>query len=629
MNNLENGALKKLKDRLYKRGEVFIDRRNQTEMPHEIENVSVPTFWPEIRAPQNKGVMKKIVIFLFIFTVLAVASLVYFIFWGGNIISSRNIKMEIKGAPYADSGKAQSITFYVENQNKSVLETANLILEYPEGVVSMEGEQLKREIITLGEIKPNQSVNKIKDFILLGMENEEKQIKAVLEYRLADSSAIFTKKKDYSVKISKPAVGLSVSLPSQIHSRQEVEIKIEAVSNSDSNLKNLSLQAVYPSGFKFIQSEPKPVSGENTWLLGDIQPLQKREIILRGIIEGQDMDEKTFNAALGVMGEDGIFRVYGEGSGSLVVKKSPFNFTIFINGQDKEFESVNLRDSVRVSLQWNNQMPENIRDARVELEITGNAHKEDSIFASQGFYSTSEKKVIWNSSSAELLRNINSGQSGEVQCGFSAIDALPISGVNDKNFSILLKAKISGIANIAGAEGAEFIEETAKEIKVVSEISAQNGIFYNSGPFKNIGPLPPKPGQETTYTVVWSLGGNSSDVSSVKLSAFLPPYVRWLGEISPSGSKISYNERDGSVVWDVGFINAGSGVVLPRKEVAFKIGFTPNPGQEGSSPTLVEKGSLEGHNNFTGGNFQKEISALNIVLSGDSGYKPEYGRVAE
>ncbi len=92
---------------------------------------------------------------------------------------------------------------------------------------------------------------------------------------------------------------------------------------------------------------------------------------------------------------------------------------------------------MNLSLRWNNQTPNNVRDAKVELQINGLAYNENSVSVSRGFYNSSEKKIVWNASSADSLENIDSGKSGDVQCSFSTVDSLPVNNINDKDFLIV------------------------------------------------------------------------------------------------------------------------------------------------------------------------------------------------
>ncbi len=145
--------------------------------------------------------------------------------------------------------------------------------------------------------------------------------------------------------------------------------------------------------------------------------------------------------------------------------------------------------------------------------------------------------------------------------------------------------------------------------------------FYYSGPFKNSGPLPPKVGRETTYTVVWSLINSSSVVSDVTVGSYLPSYIRWLSAIKPESADVSYNQTTGEIIWKAGTVAAGAGTLAPAQELAFQISFLASASQIGSQPILVSEVVLGGKDIFTGAYLRDVKSALTTYLDTDLQFK--------
>ena len=617
---MNGNNLEELKKRLYKKGEDFEERKDRTRISGE-RITPPPSYW-QPSGEERTGFPKKRKNVFIISVIILVAALIavalYFILSGSNIISPKNINIEIKGPIYAEGGKVANFNVFIENKNKTALELADLIFEFPENSFSGDGSALTRSRYSLGKINSGETVDKSIEIAFFGLENEEKKINVTLEYRLADSNAIFAKDQSYTLKISSPPIGLSMSLPPEANSKQELDMKIETVSNAEVLAKNLSLQMTYPAGFQFIGAEPRPSLGNNTWSLGDLASLQKKEIIIKGFIEGQDLENKAFNASVGVFDENRVLKSYGAASQTIVIKKSPINLSLFISGYDLEKNIARPGDSINAELRWLNNLPVNVRDANIELNIAGDALSDQS-----------NKKIIWNPSNLQALSSVPPGGTGEARFNFSIKDPLPVETAVSKNFSLILEAKISGLETSEQGENLEIANDVKKEIKIASSLQLTAMGLYYSGPFKNSGPLPPKVGKETTYTVSWSLGSNSNDFSKVKITTFLPSYVRWLNVISPADSGLEFNERDNTITWETGDVPAGSGIILPAKEVSFQIGFTPNLNQKGSSPILVGEMKLEGYDNFIGDYFNSKVPSLNTVLNFDEQFKYGQGKVVE
>jgi hypothetical protein len=282
---------------------------------------------------------------------------------------------------------------------------------------------------------------------------------------------------------------------------------------------------------------------------------------------------------------------------------------------------------VKVDLQWMNNLPAEIRDANIEVEIIGNAQEESSINIDNGFYKTSSKKIVWNASSIPELSSLKPGSVGKARFTFDIKRDLPMVTADDKNFSINIRAKITGIGTYDQFENAEIGDSELKTIKVASGMNVLSKALYHTGHFTNSGPVPPQVDKETKYTIIWSLSGNSNDFSNVKVSGVLPSYMQWLNVISPADADLKFNKRGGVIVWNVGYVPAGTGTVLPAKEVAFQVSLLPGLNQEGDSPVLLEETKLESYDNFVNSVFTNKDDSVNTMIYDDPEFKFEEGKV--
>jgi hypothetical protein len=385
----------------------------------------------------------------------------------------------------------------------------------------------------------------------------------------------------------------------------------------------------YPFGFQFVSAEPQPSKGNNLWSLGDIASLQKKNISIKGFVEGQDLDQRAFNVSVGILNNDGNIVPYGMASETLTVKKSAFDLMVFLQGQNKEKNVVRAGDSVRVDLQWVNNLPYPIRDSEIELEVTGRGFDPRTFAINRGSYRTFDKKVVWNYSTLSDLGLINPGDYGTAHFSFLIQDSLPIHTLNDKDFAISLNAKISGIRVAEDAGIVEISGTASKTIKIASDIQLAARALYSTGEFENTGPLPPQAGKETTYNITWSLVNTSNDFSGARIRANLPSYVRWVGKYAPGNESVSFNEKSGEVVWDAGDVSAGTGLVTPAKKVTFQIALTPSLSQIGESPNLVEQIRMEAHNDFIDEDQRDTVSSLNTSISNDPQFEYSQGIVVE
>lgn len=626
---MEENNLGKLKKKLYQKNNDFGERLERETLREDREGKrDFVSYWGEKEPEKDRaavvldvkkpGILKQIKFFIYLFIAFvfsASGAIVYIIYSGNGAASSSNVFLDASGPVYADGGQVSKFNFTVRNQNSAALEEADLIFDFPPNTFSAEGSALRRTRFSFGALGPGAVVNKSLDLVFFGVENEEKKINASLEYRFAESNAILVKEKESLIKISKAPLGLSLIAPKEAVSGQKIIIKAAIVSNSESTAKNLKMEMKYPTGFRFIGANPKPSGGDNVWSLGDLASSQKSAVEIEGVISGENSEERVFAALIGVVGDDGDLRPFNSTSGKVTIKKSPLNLSITINGKDNSEIAVHQGDQVRVDLKWTNNLPVSIRDARIEMEIRGESFEEKSISASGGNYRSRDKKIIWDPSSENSLAFISSGGSGRVQIGFTIKDPLPIYKNGDKNFSITVGAAIFGVGTSDEFENKEISDTGARTIKIGSQLQAVGRTLHHSGAFKNTGPMPPKVGSETTYTVVWSLANNVNDLSGVKITASLPPYVVRKGSVSPEDADLRFDEKDATLTWNVGDAPAGTGIVMQAKEIAFQVAFTPNLTQVGDSPVLVNAAKLEAYDSFADENIAFTVPGLTTQIS--------------
>ena len=125
------------------------------------------------------------------------------------------------------------------------------------------------------------------------------------------------------------------------------------------------------------------------------------------------------------------------------------------------------------------------------------------------------------------------------------------------------------------------------------------------------------------------MANNANDLAEAKITASLPPYVSKENLVSPEDSDLRFDEKNATLTWNVGDVPAGTGIIMPAKEMSFHVSFSPNLTQIGETPVLVNSAKVEARDAFTEENVSAEIPALTIQLSGDSQAKGGDDKVRE
>jgi hypothetical protein len=128
-------------------------------------------------------------------------------------------------------------------------------------------------------------------------------------------------------------------------------------------------------------------------------------------------------------------------------------------------------------------------------------------------------------------------------------------------------------------------------------------------------------------TKMESLANSFNNISNAKVTAILPPNVKWTGYTSPTTEKINYDSNTGQIVWDVGEIKSGTGSNYPSKEVSFQVSITPSLSQVGQEMNLVNETTISGIDTFSGERIGEVKPPTTTNIFSDPQYERDIGKV--
>lgn len=629
----DKSRLDKIASQLYSRNaKEFQLPKNPKLSNHETE---VKTDWgtpePEYDGPddlRNQGVtnhwVRKFFLLALVFFIFASGIAAFIYYRGNNIISASNIDIVISGPATIAGGEKLDLDIEVKNQNPMQIEKADLTILYPEGTRNADNVALEqtRQYKILGPIEPSASASSNIKAIMYGEENSKQTVKVVLSYRVKGSNALLEKEKEFEVFLTTAPVSVRVTSLKEVNSGQEIEFTAEVTSNSSSRLNSVMLKADYGFGFTFISANPKPSFGKDLWLVGDLRPGEKRTIKVRGKIEGQDGEERTFRFSAGIQSERGetiLEPVFLTVAQTVQIQKPFIGVQLALNGDTSSTISTRNGRRMQASIAWVNNLPSRISNVKISAKLIGPALDRNSIVVNEGFFQSLDNTVVWDRSTDSGLATVSPGDSGSVNFEFATLAIEPSLLAQFKNSEVTIEISVRGQRGESNVPE-EILSTVSRKIKINSELAVSPRIVFSTGPFPNTGSVPARAEQQTTYTVVLAVTNGINDVRDVRVRAMLPSYVKWLGKVSPESAGIEFDQTSGEVVWSVGEVPAGEGYASQPKQVAFQIGFTPSISQVGTTPVLVNEISVEGVDRFAGSALEQTKGDLTTRLITDPVY---------
>lgn len=628
----KKSALENLREKLYIKEAKLPKWRRVRFRPHETRGTDV---WTEEQEPvislsreEKRALFVKRFFFLsFIFFALALG-VFFFVFLGGtNIVSTEKVEILINAPVSVEAGKELAIEIVVQNKNDVPLESADLLVEYPEGTqdpLNLET-PLLRSRKTIGAISEGGAQTTVEHIVLFGQEGDEKEIRVTVEYRLEDSNAIFVADKTYTLNISSSPIRISVDSLKEVNSGKEFEMSVHVISNSNQTLNNLLLHIDYPFGYSPVEGVPKAAYGNDTWKIGDLTPGSTRDIVVRGIIQGQDGEEKTIRIESGVpssLDERSIGVAYARFYQRIVVARPFFDVRLLLDGNsDKEYV-VEGNQVIRAKIEWVNNLPTRIVDVSFEARLSGTALNQESVAADNGFYRSFDNTIVWDAGTFSELSEIPAGERGGVTFSFAPLSLLQGAGISLRNPEIRIEVDVSAKRLSETGVPQSIQSSVASLVKVNSDVAVAQQAVYSIGPFTNTGPLPPHVAEETTYTILWTVVNSANTITGSVVTATLPPAVRWVGATSPASEEISYNASGRVVRWSLGTIRPGAGISLPPKEVAFQVALLPSITDRDKISTLSSPAEFTGIDQFT----LKELKSVSREATTELNTDPAYAR---
>ena len=613
-----------LKHKIYTTSNNVV-RKTREGVLHVKNNVKIPDTWaPRVQAHventtrvmSKPSLFKKFFIVSLLFFVGAVGFAVYKFYGGDNAVSSEKIQIEILGSSFTGGGEVLPLQVAVTNKNSVPLELADMIIEYPRG--SDEG-VLERRRIEFGEIPSGKTIAQNVEVTLFGEQGSERNINAILEYRVRGSNAIFTKKYEHKVSINTAPLVLSVEAPKDVSSNQEMVLRFKTVLNSQTPAENLMLKVDYPPGFVFKSAIPSPTLSINIWILGDMSKGSEKTIELHGVIVASDGEERVFHAFAGTQDQRDEAKIgvtYNSLFHNVEIKRPFIETSIAVNGQTGDTVVIGSQGRVTAEVQWANNLPSRIDNLEIRAKISGSAFNESTISTLSGFYDSVNNEIIWDRNTNNDFATVSPGDRGRLAFNFTP-QVLSGAGTDP---SVTIEVSVRGTQPAEGNVVKEINSNEKIVVKISSSFQLAVKAVHTVGPFQNTGSIPPVAESPTTYSVIWTATNSSNKINNAEVRATLPTYIEWVVSVSPSTEDVTYLPGTREVVWKVGTINQGVGFSLDPKEVAFQIEFTPSISQVGSIPVLVNDTSASGADQFTGQVVRTTKPKITTRINQDPGF---------
>jgi hypothetical protein len=564
--------------------------------------------------------------------VLAAGTAYLYVWWQKNAFHQDRVTISFDGPREVDSTQPTKYVIRYKNNNRVSLKNTEIELNYSENFQPTNNLNLKylspnSSKFSVSDISPMSEGSVELNGIFYAPKDTPLFLRGTISFVPSNGDQALKMENQISVNVTAPPVTLDLVAPNQIANGDLLEYVIDYKNLDIRTMANMQIRVDFPKGFEMQSSDPQPSEKGAYWYVGNLDANQGGKILIKGRLNGDAGESKDITVSLGHPGNNNDFVIFNKRQLSTMMV-SPL-LSVVQRIDSKEGNVIFAGEVLKYVVSYKNTSDIGLRNAVITAEIKGKILDFSKIETGKGSFNSSSGTITWKASDIPALANINPKDGGEVRFSIPVKKTVPIDSKLDKNLVVASVAKIDSPDIPTPVDSNKIIGSNTLEMKLASKVILDTKAYYNDEKIKNSGPIPMETGKETTFSVHWYVTNVSNDLSDARIVSSLPSGVRWIGKIYPENEKVSYDPQTNQVSWNIASVPAGSGVLMPARELVFQVGITPQANQVGQALTLVNASEFSAKDTFTGGSVSVKNDIKSSQLGEDSAVGFSKGKVAK
>ncbi len=505
------------------------------------------------------------------------------------------------------------ITYSVAVQNTSNVDwiVTDVLFTPPTGFVFQEstpvGQVSEQNIAaSLGTLAPNETKTFSTSGRLIGEEGET----ALARAEVSISPINFQKEKIVASQTATTIIGalpldISIEAAKSAAVGERIAIIIHVRNLSDISIEGSALKLSPPAGMQLAIEDsgfsPEFSVVDSFWKLPAIKPLD--EIVRYGVlyVNGAAGDRRELGISIIQQQKDRVFTLR-DISHVIAITSSQLTVAQTFNKDTTSKLIVESGQRIDGTVQYKNTGSTGLTDAIVKVKFEGTGLDPSTIKLISGAYDPTTSTITWTAASFAALKNVLPGTGGEISYSFAILpyDKFPLQP-NGKNQQLVATASL---------DSPDLPTPTGQARQVISDrflLPVQTGIllgvdaFYDDGRLgiTSTGPLPPKVGQQTTYTLRTRIGSTLNDIENTKVVLVLPDGVTYTNKFYKTVGDIDFNDRTNTMTWTMPLLEGLTGRATPPQELNMQIAITPGENVRGQEVRLLKSIQATGTDSFT------------------------------
>lgn len=526
-------------------------------------------------------------------------------------VTPEQIKTSIDAPQEFTTGEVITYTLHYSNQSFVDWQNVELTFTPPRGF-RFEGSSRemvrsgKNFILSVGDLAAGQADSVEVTGQLIGEQNATLEATSELVITAKNfPSGRFAQQARASTTIASVPIDVSIDATDEAESGQRLLVTVKVRNNSTKELAGTYLKINPSAGIQLAPEDSQFTPGfsivDSNWAIGTVEPHGETEYKLVMFVEGEPAERRTIEAEVGVTeGEEKIVQrlqthVVTMIASALTLEHSYNDSSSTLTAQPEE--------EINGIIKYTNVGNTGLKNVVIKVAFEGQGINPASLRLPTGAYDPTTRTITWTTSTVPELATLQPGQSGELRYDFSILPAaeFPTGVENPKNNVLVATATIDSPDLITATGENRNIVSDRIVVSVATTMQLELSSFYDDGRLglASTGPLPPKAGEQTTYTLRFRLGSALNDINEVSLVAVLPDGVKYTDKHYKTNGELTFNERTGELKWTLTTLEGLTGRTKPPEELHVQVAITPGEHQRGSEITFLNKAEVQGTDQFT------------------------------
>ncbi len=512
-----------------------------------------------------------------------------------------DVVLLLEGAPQASSGDQITYTAKWQNNTKVDLTDVRMRLFYPDGSVQDNDgvfSPATNEVLEVGGVSSGKSGEQTFTVYLIGDKGNIKNATIEMAFSAKGLRSVFEKSASVSTTIAELPVPLSLSVPPNAISGQEVSYILDYRNATTDDISDLRFVFTFPDGFTPKRATPAPSEGTNVWDVRTLAQNKGARIAVTGTLSGVERETKTLDIVLQRKVNE-QYLDYEKASAATIISSPLLSVQLSIAGARDVVAGVG--DRLDYYVRWRNTSNTTLIGLTLGVRLEGDMYNISTLNTQGGFFDGGTQTITWNSAAVPQFSALPPGASGEARFSIALKEQFPSGSFGSRAFSVKASANLITPNVPSGVDGEDITAQDSLTTKISTQPSLGTQVYHTDPSLGASGPFPPQVDQATMYTVRWSVANPGNDIRAVTVSALLPPGVQFLGPAGSGGFGAPvHNANTSTVTWSLASVAQGAGFSGVKPDAAFQVSVTPSLVQRGSAITLLRNISLTATDAFTG-----------------------------